>query len=53
MQFAILTEIIAVLVVLMLVGYVGAKRGIFTPAVTKAMSWLVFNIFLVSSVFRS
>ena len=53
MQFAILTEIIAVLVVLMLVGYVGAKRGIFTPAVTKAMSWLVFNIFLVSSVFDS
>ena len=53
MQLAILIEIIVVLVVLMLVGYVGAKRGIFSPGVTKAMSWLVFNIFLVSSVFDS
>ena len=37
----------------MLVGYTGAKKGIFTPQVTKAMSWIVFNIFLVSSVFDS
>ncbi len=53
MQLKILIEIIAVLVVLMLVGYTGARRGLFTPQVTKAMSWLVFNIFLVSSVFDS
>lgn len=53
MQLSILIEIIAVLVVLMLIGYLGAKRGIFTPQVTKAMSWIVFNIFLVSSVFDS
>jgi len=53
MHIKTLIEIVAVLVVLMLVGYIGAKRGIFTPQVTKAMSWIVFNIFLVSSVFDS
>ena len=53
MHIKTLIEIVAVLVVLMLVGYTGAKRGIFTPQVTKAMSWIVFNIFLVSSVFDS
>ena len=53
MQLSLLIEIIIVLVALMLVGYVGAKRGIFTPTVTKAMSALVFNVFLVSSCFAS
>ena len=53
MQLKILVEIIVVLVALMLVGYTGARRGLFSPQVTKAMSWLVFNIFLVSSVFDS
>ena len=53
MHITTLIEIVAVLVVLMLIGYTGAKRGIFSPQVTKAMSWTVFNIFLVSSVFDS
>ena len=53
MQLKILVEIITVLVALMLVGYIGARRGLFSPHITKAMSWLVFNIFLVSSVFAS
>ena len=53
MHIKTLIEIVAVLVVLMLAGYIGAKRGIFTPQVTKAMSALVFNLFLVSSSFSS
>ena len=53
MQLNTLIQTVSVLVVLMLVGYTGAKKGIFTPQATKAMSALVFNIFLVSSVFDS
>ena len=53
MQLSVLTDILFVLVVLMLVGYIGAKRGLFEPRITKAMSWLVFNLFLLSSVFDS
>ena len=53
MHIKTLIEIVAVLVALMLAGYIGAKRGIFTPQVTKAMSALVFNLFLVSSSFSS
>ncbi len=53
MHINTLIETVAVLIVLMLIGYGGAKKGIFTPTVTKAFSSLVFNVFLVSSVFSS
>ncbi len=53
MHINTLIETVAVLIVLMLIGYGGAKKGIFTPAVTKGFSSLVFNVFLVSSVFSS
>jgi len=53
MHINTLIETVAVLIVLMLIGYGGAKKGIFSPAVTKGFSSLVFNVFLVSSVFSS
>jgi len=53
MQISTLIETVAVLMALMIIGYFGAKKGIFTPTVTKGFSSLVFNVFLVSSVFSS
>ena len=53
MQINTLLQTVTVLVLLMLVGYTGAKKGIFTPQATKAMSALVFNVFLASSSFSS
>lgn len=53
MQLNTLIQTVAVLVLLMLVGYCGAKKNIFTPQATKAMSALVFNVFLASSSFSS
>ena len=53
MQVTILLETIFVMVSLMLVGYIGAKRGLFTGEFLKALSALVFNVFLSCSVFGS
>ena len=53
MQLNTLIQTVTVLVLLMIVGYVGAKKGVFTPQATKAMSALVFNVFLASSAFSS
>ena len=53
MQLNTLIQTVTVLVLLMIVGYTGAKKGVFTPQATKAMSALVFNVFLASSAFSS
>lgn len=53
MQLGTLIQIVAVLIILMFIGYAAARRGIFTAEVTKAMSFLVFNVFLASSAFSS
>ena len=53
MQIGTLIQIVIVLLILMFIGFAGARKGIFTPAVTKAMSFLVFNVFLASSAFSS
>lgn len=53
MRVTILLETIFVMVSLMLVGYIGAKKGLFTREFLKALSTLVFNVFLSCSVFGS
>lgn len=53
MQLNILLETVAVMVLLMAVGYIGARRGVFTMPVVKAMSALVFNLFLAAASFNA
>lgn len=53
MQIGTLIQIVIVLLILMFIGFAGARKGIFTPEVTKAISFLVFNVFLASSAFAS
>ena len=42
-----------VFVVLMLVGYVLAKRGTLSPAFTRTASWLTINVFMCATIVNS
>ena len=53
MDFSILINKMIVFVVLMLVGYLLAKRGILSPAFTRTASWLTINVFMCASIVNS
>ena len=53
MELSSLFETCFVIIALMLVGFFGVQRGIYSPGFSKAASWLVVNVFLVGSVFQS
>ena len=53
MDFSILINKMIVFVVLMLVGYVLAKRGTLSPAFTRTASWLTINVFMCATIVNS
>ena len=50
MDYTSLFQTIFVFLVLIGVGFFGARRGVFGPAFSKAASFLILNIFLLASV---
>lgn len=53
MDFSELIIKMTMLIVLMLIGYVGARRGVFGGAFAKGLSSLVMNLFLTCSILDS
>ena len=53
MEFSTLLGKMVVFVVLMLIGYLLARRGIINPAFTRAASNLVLNVFMVGTILSS
>ena len=53
MELSALFETCFVIIALMLVGFFGARRGIFPAGFSKAVSALIVNVFLVATIFRS
>ena len=53
MDFSILINKMIVFVVLMLVGYLLAKRGTLSPAFTRTASWLTINVFMCATIVNS
>ena len=53
MEVSSLFETCFVIIVLMLVGFVGVRRGLFPAGFSKAVSSLIVNVFLVATVFQS
>lgn len=53
MELSSLFETCFVILVLMLVGFVGVRRGLYPAGFSKAASSLIVNIFLVATIFQS
>ena len=53
MELTSLFETCFVILALMLVGFVGARRGLYPAGFSKAVSALIVNIFLVATIFQS
>ena len=53
MDFSILINKMIVFVVLMVIGYVLAKRGTLSPAFTRTASWLTINVFMCATIVNS
>ena len=53
MELTSLFETCFVIIALMLVGFFGARRGVFPAGFSKAVSFLIVNIFLVATIFQS
>ena len=53
MEFAALLNKMLIFIVLMVIGYVLARRGLFGPDFTKTASSLVLNVFMVGTILSS
>ena len=53
MQITALLTKLALFVIVMLIGMVGAKKGILKADFNRGLTWLVINVFLVASIFSS
>ena len=53
MELSTLLGKMLVFVVLMLIGYLLARRGVITPAFTRTASSLVLNVFMVGTILNS
>ncbi len=53
MELNSLFETCFVIIALMLVGFVGARKGVFPDGFSRAVSVLLVNVFLVATVFQS
>ena len=53
MEFAALLNKMLIFIVLMVIGYVLARRGLFGPDFTKTASRLVLNVFMVGTILSS
>ena len=53
MDFSILINKMIVFVVLMVTGYVLAKKGTLSPAFTRTASWLTINVFMCATIVNS
>ena len=49
---ALLTKL-ALFVIVILIGMIGAKKNILKPEFNRGLTWLVINVFLVASIFSS
>ena len=53
MELSALLNKMFIFIVLMVIGYVLARRGLFGPAFTKTASSLVLNVFMVGTILSS
>ena len=53
MEFSLLINKMAIFVVLMVIGYVCARRGVINEAYTKTTSKLVINVFMTATILKS
>ena len=53
MQIGVLLNKMLVFLVLMGLGYVGARKKLLTPEFTKGASWLTMNVFLAATILNS
>ena len=53
MELSALFETSFVIVALMLVGFLGVRRGVLTKAFSRTASFLIVNVFLVGTIFQS
>lgn len=53
MELSALLNKMVIFIVLMVIGYVLARRGLFGPAFTKTASSLVLNVFMVGTILSS
>ena len=53
MELSSLFETCFVILALMLVGFIGVRRGLYPAGFSKAASFLIVNVFLVGTVFQS
>ena len=53
MELSSLFETSFVIVALMLVGFLGVRRGVLTKAFSRTASFLIVNVFIVGTIFQS
>ena len=53
MQMSALLTKLALFVIVMLIGMIGAKKNILKAEFNRGLTWLVINVFLVASIFTS
>ena len=53
MELSSLFETSFVIVALMLVGFLGVRRGVLTKALSRTASFLIVNVFIVGTIFQS
>ena len=53
MELSSLFETSFVIVALMLVGFLGVRRGVLTRAFSRTASFLIVNVFIVGTIFQS
>ena len=53
MEFSVLMNKMVIFIVLMLIGYLLARRGMFSPDFTRSASQLVLNVFMVGTILSS
>ena len=53
MELSALFETSFVIVALMLVGFLGVRRGVLTKAFSRTASFLIVNVFIVGTIFQS
>ena len=53
MELSALFETSFVIVALMLVGFLGVRRGVLTRAFSRTASFLIVNVFIVGTIFQS
>ena len=53
MQMSALLTKLALFVIVILIGMIGAKKKILKADFNRGLTWLVINVFLVASIFSS